>query len=105
MGLSQRGWARLIGAGCLGFSALAFARAEALGRWMGEPAGTVRALGARDLGSGLELVFSPQPQGALYARAMYDLADAAIFGPRAPRIVPWALGFAVLGLLAARAPE
>lgn len=86
--------------GSLGFSALAFLNPTGIARLIGKDADVARALGARDLGSGLSLLVSAEPRAAIVQRVLYDIGDAAIFGPARPRVIPWALGFAALGILA-----
>jgi hypothetical protein len=101
--LSRRSWSYGLGAGTLAFAAWAFARTEQLADLIGADIATARAMAVRDLGSGIALVVSPDPRGAIAARVLYDLGDAAIFGRGRPKVVASALGFAALGIAALRA--
>lgn len=103
--LTQRRFARGLGWGCLGFAALALIRPAGIARLIGHDDDVARALGLRDLGSGLTLLCSDDVEPALMARVVFDVGDAVIFGRREPRGIPWALGFAALGIAALRAPR
>lgn len=103
--LTQRRFARALGWGCLGFAGLALARPAGIARLIGHDEDVARALGVRDLGSGLTLLLSEDVVPALLARVAYDVSDAVIFGRREARTIPWALGFAALGVAALRAPR
>ncbi len=101
--MTERHWSLVLGAGCLAFAGWAFARTERLAELLGSDLETARAMAVRDLGSGIALVASREPRGAMVARVLYDVGDAAIFGRGRPKVVVSALGFAALGIAGLRA--
>lgn len=102
---SQRSWARMLAVVCAWWVALAFGRTARMARMLGVGESEVRALGARDAVNALGLAFSSDPRGAIGARALFDLTDAAHYGRGRPRVLAMTAGFAAfgaLGLLAKR---
>ena len=101
--MSSRAWSYVLGGGCLGFAAWAFARSDRLAEMIGADVATARAMAVRDLGSGIALVGSRDPRPAIAARVLYDLSDAVLFGRGRPKVAASALGFAALGVAGLRA--
>lgn len=94
---SQRSWARMLAAGCAGWVGLTFLRTRRMAELVGVDASEIRALGVRDLGSGLLLAASPDPRAAIGVRVLFDLSDAARYGRGRPQVLAMTLGFAALG--------
>lgn len=103
--IRRRTCARLLGAGALAFAALALSDPRRVAEMVGDDEAMARTLGARDLGSGLRLVLAPHPEGPILERIVLDVSDALIFGRSRPKVAVVALGYAALGVLAARAPR
>ena len=86
---------RVLGLGTLGFGVLGVASPRTLGRMMAVDDETARAIGFRDLGSGLALLRGGGT--ALVQRIVYDLSDARLLARRRkPLATAAALGFAAL---------
>ena len=84
---------------------LALGRSERMADLIGSTPSEVRALGIRDLGSGLLLVASPDARLPIALRVALDVSDAARYGRGRPAVLAMTLGFAglgVAGLLAGR---
>lgn len=94
----QRLWALLLAAGCGLWAALALGRSERMAQLIGSTASEVRALGVRDLGSGLLLVAAADKRLPIALRAGLDLTDAARYGRGRPSVLAMTLGFGALGL-------
>jgi hypothetical protein len=91
---------KILGGGALAFGVLGLVRPAKLAELMAADEETAREVGFRDVGNGLLLLASPDPRPAIAQRALYDVADALMFGPRKPGVAVGALGFAALGLYA-----
>lgn len=95
---SQRSWALVLAGGCGLWAALALGRSERMAAMIGSTPSEVRALGIRDLGSGLLLVASPDPRPTIALRVAFDVSDAARYGRGRPAVLAMTLGFAALGV-------
>ncbi|HEX2505073.1 MAG TPA: hypothetical protein VHK22_02590 [Gaiellaceae bacterium] len=89
---------KILGGGALAFGVLGVVDPPRLARMMGADDETAREVGFRDVGNGLLLLASPDPRPAIAQRALYDVADAVMFGRRKPGVAAGALGFAALAL-------
>jgi hypothetical protein len=89
---------KILGAGALAFGVLGLVRPAKLADMMAADEETAREVGFRDVGNGLLLLVSPDPRPAIAQRALYDVADAVMFGPRKTTVLVGALGFAALSL-------
>lgn len=96
---SQRSWARMLAVGCTGWVGLTVVRAGRMAELVGVSESEIRALGVRDLGSGLALALSPDPRAAIGLRTLFDLSDAARYGRGRPKVLAMTVGFAALGAL------
>jgi hypothetical protein len=92
--------ALVLAGGCAWWSALALLRTERMADLIGASEAEVRALGVRDIGSGLALALSPDPRPAIGARILFDLSDAASYARGRPKVAAMTLGFAALGAVA-----
>jgi hypothetical protein len=103
--VTQRSWALALAGGCALWAGLALGRSERMAILIGSTPSEVRALGIRDLGSGLLLVASPDARLPIALRVAFDVSDAARYGRGRPAVLAMTLGFAglgVAGLLAGR---
>ncbi len=98
--LTQRGLAKLLGAGALAFGVLGLVRPRSLARMAATDEETARELGFRDLGNGALLLASADPRLAIGQRMLFDVSDALLFGRRKPGVAVGALAFAALGAYA-----
>lgn len=89
-----------LAAGCAWWSGLALLRTRQMAELIGASEAEVRALGVRDIGSGLALVVAPDPRPAIAGRMLFDLSDAASYSRGRPAVAAMTLGFAALGALA-----
>lgn len=96
---SQRTWALVLAGGCAAWVALAFGRTGAMAELVGTSESEIRALGVRDIGSGLLLVASRDPRAAIGARVAFDVADAVRYGRGRPKVIAMTVGFAAFGAL------
>lgn len=96
---SQRAWALVLAGGCAAWVALAFGRTARMAEVVGVTESEIRALGVRDVGSGLALALSSDPRAAIAMRVGFDLADAARYGRRRPALLAMTAGFAAVGAL------
>lgn len=103
--ISQRTWALILAGGCAAWVALAFGRTERMAELVGADPAEVRALGARDLVSGLTLALSPHTRTTIATRVAFDLADAARYGRGRPKVVAMTVGFAAVGALGLLLPR
>jgi hypothetical protein len=94
---SQRSWARALAVACAGWVGLTFLRTRQMAELVGVDESEIRALGVRDLGSGLVLAVAPDPRPAIGVRVLFDLSDAARYGRGRPKVLAMTLGFAALG--------
>jgi hypothetical protein len=92
--------ALVLAAGCAWWAALALLRTREMAELIGASEAEVRALGVRDLGSGLALALSADPRPAIGVRVLLDLADAVSYGRGRPAVAAMTLGFAALGAAA-----
>ena len=92
--------ALVLAGGCAWWAALAFLRTDSMAEMLGASASEVRALGLRDVGSGLTLALSDDPRPAIGARMLFDLSDALSYAPGRPTVAAMTLGFAALGAAA-----
>jgi hypothetical protein len=90
----------VLAGGCAWWAALAFLRTESMAQMLGASRGEVRALGLRDVGSGLALAMSEDPRPAIGARMLFDLSDALSYARGRPKVAAMTLGFAALGAAA-----
>ena len=95
--VSQRSWALALAGGCALWAGLAFGRSERIAAFIGSTPSEVRALGIRDVGSGLLLAVSPDPRLPIALRVAFDVSDAARYGRGRPAVLAMTLGFAALG--------
>lgn len=95
--VSQRAWALALAGGCASWVALAFLRTREMAELVGTSESEIRALGVRDVASGLALALSPDTRTAIAMRAAFDLSDAVRYGPGRPRVIAMTAGFAALG--------
>jgi hypothetical protein len=103
--LTQRSWALALAGGCAVWAGMAFGRSERVAALVGSTPSEVRALGIRDLASGVLLVVSPDVRLPIALRVAFDVSDAARYGRGRPAVLAMTLGFAglgVVGLLARR---
>ncbi len=103
--VTQRSWALALAGGCALWAGLALGRSERMAALIGSTPSEVRALGIRDLGSGLLLAVSPDARLPIALRVALDVSDAARYGRGRPAVLAMTLGFAglgVAGLLAGR---
>ncbi len=103
--VSRRLWSYLLAGGCALWVGLAFGRTARMAEMLDASESEVRALGVRDIGSGLALALSPHKGTAIALRVGFDLADAAKYGRGKPRVLAMTAGFAAfgaIGLLARR---
>lgn len=101
MVIPDRAIRRVLADGALVFGLLGLVRPRTLARMVAADEDVARLLGVRDLGNAV--AFRLAGDGALLPlaqRIAYDLGDAALFGPRKPRVAAGALAFAALGALA-----
>lgn len=96
---SQRAWSRALAVGCGLWVGLAFACTARMAEMVGVSESEIRALGVRDLGSGLALALSPDPRPALALRALFDAGDAVRYGRGNPSMLAMTTGFGALGAL------
>lgn len=96
MGVSQKSLTRVLGVVTLSFGVLGVARPAALARMMEAEDEHARAIGYRDLGSGLALLWGRDPRSAIVQRIFYDVSDALYLASRKPAAAAAALGFAGL---------
>lgn len=96
MGVSQKSLTRVLGVGTLAFGLLGIARPAVLARLMDAEEEHARAVGYRDLGSGLALLWSSDRRAAIAQRMLYDVSDALYLSSRKPAAAAAALGFAAL---------
>jgi hypothetical protein len=96
LGVSQKSLTRVFGFGTLAFGVLGVARPASLARMMDAEEEHARAIGYRDLGSGLALLWSADPRTAIVQRMIYDVGDALYLASRKPVAAAGALGFAAL---------
>lgn len=89
---------KILGGGALAFGVLGLVQPGRLAKMMAADEETAREVGFRDVGNGLLLLASPDPRPAIAQRALYDVADAVMFGPRKPGVAVGALSFFALGL-------
>lgn len=94
---SQRAWALVLAGGCAAWVALAFGRTRRMAELVGTSESEIRALGVRDVGSGLALVVSRDPRAAIGMRVGFDLADAMRYGRGRPKVLAMTAGFAAFG--------
>lgn len=87
--------AAILGSGALAFGILGLVAPKRLAKMMDADVDAARAIGFRDVGNGLAFVFAPTSVAALQ-RMLYDIGDAASFGPRKPAVAAGALSFAAL---------
>jgi len=92
--------ALVLAGGCAWWAALALLRTRAMADLIGASEAEVRALGVRDLGSGLTLALSADPRPAIGARVLFDLSDALAYARGRPAVAAMTLGFAALGAAA-----
>jgi len=85
----------VLAGGSLAFGLLGLVAPGRLARMMGSDEETARAIGLRDVGNALTFALAPT-RAAATQRMLYDLGDAAVFGPRKPGVAAGALSFAVL---------
>jgi hypothetical protein len=97
--ISQRAWTLMLAGGCAWWVALAFGRTERMAEMIGVSPSEVRALGVRDVASGLQLALSPDRRTAIATRVAFDLADAARYGRGRPAVLAMTAGFAAVGAL------
>lgn len=97
--ISQRTWARALSLGCGLWVILAFARTARMAETVGVSESEIRALGVRDLGSGIALALSPDPRPALAVRALFDASDAVRYARGNPAMLAMTTGFGALGAL------
>lgn len=90
-----RAGAAVLAGGSLAFGLLGLVAPGRLARMMGSDEETARAIGLRDVGNALTFALAPT-RAAATQRMLYDLGDAAVFGPRKPGVAAGALSFAVL---------
>lgn len=90
-----RAGAVVLAGGSLAFGLLGLVAPGRLVRLMGSDEETARAIGRRDVGNALTFALAPT-RAAATQRMLYDLGDAAVFGPRKPGVAAGALSFAVL---------
>ncbi|MGH3092932.1 MAG: hypothetical protein ACRDOG_11495, partial [Gaiellaceae bacterium] len=76
--LTQRGLAKLLGAGALAFGVLGLVRPRSLARMAATDEETARELGFRDLGNGALLLASADPRLAIGQRMLFDVSDALL---------------------------
>lgn len=96
--LSRDTVTKILAGGALGFGVLGLVRPGKLAEMMASDEETAREVGFRDVGNGLLLLASPDPRPAIAQRALYDVSDAIMFGPRKTGVLVGALGFAALSL-------
>ncbi len=96
---SQRSWARMLALVCAWWVVLAFGRTARMAEIIGVDETEIRALGARDLVNALALVLPGDARGAIAARSVFDLTDAARHGRGNPRVLAMTAGFAAFGAL------
>jgi hypothetical protein len=89
---------KILGGGALAFGVLGLVRPARLAALMEADEEAAREVGVRDVGNGILLLASPDPRPAIAQRALYDVADAVMFGRRKPGVAAGALAFAALGL-------
>lgn len=92
--------ALVLAGGCALWAGLAFLRTGSMAQMLGASEAEVRALGLRDVGSGLALALSADPRPAIGARVLFDLSDAASYARGRPTVAAMTLGFAALGAAA-----
>ncbi|MGE0027593.1 MAG: hypothetical protein AB7O78_12560 [Thermoleophilia bacterium] len=95
--ITQRTWARVVAGGCAVWVALAFGRTERMADLCGTTPSEIRALGIRDVASGIALVAASDPRLPLATRIAFDLSDAARYGRGRPKVLAMTLGFAAVG--------
>jgi hypothetical protein len=96
----QRALTLALAGGCALWSGLALLRTSRMAELIGASEAEVRALGVRDIGSGLTLVFASDPRPAIGARVLFDLSDAYHYARGRPAVAAMTLGFAALGAAA-----
>jgi hypothetical protein len=98
LGVSQKSLTRVLGLGTLAFGVLGVVRPASLARMMDAEEEHARAIGYRDLGSGLALLWSADPRPPIVQRMLYDVGDALYLASRKPAAAAAAaaLGFAAL---------
>lgn len=84
---------------CAWWVALVFLRTERMAQMIDVSESEIRALGVRDLGSGIALAVSADARTAIGMRALFDVADAARYGRGKPKVLAMTLGFAAVGAL------
>lgn len=97
--ISQRAWARFLAGVCAWWLGLVFLRTRQMAEMLYVSESEVRALGVRDLGSGVALLVARDARGPIALRALFDVADAVRYGRGRPRVLAMTLGFAALGAL------
>lgn len=103
--ISQRAWALALAGGCAAWVGLAFGRTERMAEMIGAEPAEVRALGARDVVSGLALALSPHTGTTIATRVAFDLADAVRYGPGRPKVIAMTAGFAAFGAIGLLLPR
>lgn len=95
--VSQRAWALGLAAATAGWVVLTVVRTRQMAELVGTSESEIRALGVRDAGSALALVASSDPRTAIGLRVLFDLGDAARYGPGRPKVIAMTAGFAAIG--------
>ncbi len=83
--ITRRAGAVVLAGGSLAFGLLGLVAPGRLARMMGSDEETARAIGLRDVGNALTFALAPT-RAAATQRMLYDLGDAAVFGPLKPGV-------------------
>jgi hypothetical protein len=87
--------AAVLGSGALAFGLFGLVAPRRLATMMATDEDTARAVGFRDTGNAIAFALAPTSAAALQ-RLLYDVGDAAAFGPRKRSVAVGALSFAAL---------